>query len=246
MGSKAARFGVWHLGALRSYFMDAVWIWVSEFWPSPLYCRHCDGTRYCDPTPACLSPAQQWSSTLVLCCLELFLLITWSNPAVQCSPVLLCHQIIRYFSTSRGHCVLPYALLCSGGISPAQWLPARGCTSFWWAGTIIPRLGRVVVKVWVALSPAAVCQGHLSSSPALSIALQTQEALLVSGLGQGETGIQKGFVGVGKHFLALSTHLSRGHLDYAFSVHCGDLLPYGTSFLMGLGFWSHCCSPHPW
>lgn len=74
------------------------------------------------------------------------------------------------------------------------------------------------------------------SSPALSIAPQTQEALLASGLGQGEAGTQKGFVGVGKHFIAVSTHLSRGHLDFTFSVHCGDLLPYGTSFIMGLWF----------
>lgn len=70
--------------------------------------------------------------------------------------------------------------------------------------------------------------------PHLSIVLQTQQALLASGLGQGEAGTWKAFVGVGKHLLALSTHLSRGHLDFAFSVHFGDLLPYGTFFIMGL------------
>lgn len=86
----------------------------------------------------------------------------------------------------------------------------------------------------MALSQLLCVGGTYPSSPALPTVLQTQQALLASGLEQGETGTWKGFVGVGKHLLALSTHPSRGHLDFAFSVYCGDLLPYGTFFIMGL------------
>lgn len=94
------------------------------------------------------------SSPLYFARLEQSLLILWSNPAVQCSS----DQIIRYFSTSRGHCVLPYAHF------PAVLWRHQGCLpgigNF--VVTIVPRLGRVVMKISVALSPAAVCQGHLS------------------------------------------------------------------------------------
>lgn len=127
---------------------------------------------------------------------------------------------------------------CSGGSSPVQWLSGRDGTSrlvmapSWlgWEGA-----GWSCRLEWLChqlLTIAATCP----FSPALSIILQTHEALLASGAGQDKAGTQKCFVGAGGHFLALSTHLSRCALDFAFSVSCRDFLPSGSLILIPLLF----------
>lgn len=152
--------------------------------------------------------------------LEKSLLAWWSNPASECPPVLLCHQIIRYFSTSRGHCGLPYAR--SSSLLRRQQPCSVAAWQRWHKPEVVPSCPGWEGAGWSCrlewpchqlLSVGGTCP----SSPALSIIPQTHKTLLASGAGQCEAGTQKCFVGVGGHFPALSTHLPRGPLDFAFS-----------------------------
>lgn len=92
--------------------------------------------------------------------LEQSLLVLWSNPALQCS---LCDQIIRYFSTSRGHCVLPYAhfsaVLCRH--QPWSVTACQGLHKLLVGWDHHTQVGKGGHEAWVALSPFAVYWGHL-------------------------------------------------------------------------------------
>lgn len=120
---------------------------------------------------------------LSLSSLEQSLLAWWSNPASEHPPVLLCHQIIRYFSTSRGHCGLPYAR--SSAVLRRQQPRSVAAWQRWHKPVVVPsRPGWE--GAWAAV------RGTCPSSPALSCSvLQTHETLLASAAGQGEAGTPK-------------------------------------------------------
>lgn len=107
------------------------------------------------PLPSSGPPSLSFAS------LEQSLMVLWSNPAVQCSN---CDQIIRYSSTSRGHCVLPYAHFSAVLWRHQPWSVAacQGLHKFVMGWDHHTQVGKGGHEAWVALSPAAVCQGHSS------------------------------------------------------------------------------------